>query len=100
AVPAVRGRPAEAGPARGGQPPVPRQPLRERLVLAPRPARAPQLSGHVRGQPGGDPTAEFLVSRAELHATTLPSTCLVWSSSGADDPDHDPDHDPGSGRER
>ena len=84
---AVFGGPAQAGPARCGQVPVPGQPLVVPLVLATRPARAAQageLAGQVGFQPCAHLGAELLVLRREPHlghllrsGVNLPSTCLL-----------------------
>jgi hypothetical protein len=70
AAAAELGGPAQAGPARGGQVPVPGQPLLEALVLAARAARAAQ-AGEGAGQVGIEPRAhlgaELLVLRREPH---------------------------------
>src|SRR6185369_4232316 len=70
AAAAVFGGPAQAGPARRGQVPVPGEPLVVPLVLAARPARAAQ-AGELAGQAGFQPRAhlgaELLVLRREPH---------------------------------
>src|SRR5690242_17918249 len=70
AAAAVFGGPAQAGPARGGQVPVPGESLVVPLVLAARPARAAQ-AGELAGQAGFQPRAhlgaELLVLRREPH---------------------------------
>ena len=74
AAAAVFGGPAQAGPSRGGQVPVPGQPLVVPLVLAARPARTAQageLAGQVRFQPFAHVGAELLVLRREPHLGLL-----------------------------
>ncbi len=70
AVAAELGGPAQAGPARGGQVPVPGQPLVETLVLAagaPRAAQAGEGAGQVGVEPRAHLGAELLVLRREPH---------------------------------
>jgi hypothetical protein len=76
AAAAVFGGPAQAGPARGGQVPVPGEPFVVPLVLAARAPRAAQpgeLAGQVGLQPFAHVGAELLVLRREPH----------WASSCA-----------------
>jgi hypothetical protein len=67
---AVLRRPADAGPARRGQLPVPGQALLEVLVLSAWTALAAQageLAGQVVLEPAPDATAELLVLGGQLH---------------------------------
>src|SRR5205823_6330265 len=79
----VLGGPAQAGPARRGQVPVPGEPLVVPLVLAARPARAAQ-SGELAGQAGFQPRthlgAELLVLRREPHSGHLLRSGITYQA--------------------